>query len=76
MTYVQPYISTWTEKKLPAFWWIYTTLGRGVLSRVFSLFSGAVFALRFVALAEEEIFNLHPQAKALVVFLVIVWQIL
>ena len=44
-TYVQPYVPTRTEKKLPAFWWIYTTLGWGVLSRAFSLFSGANYAV-------------------------------
>lgn len=25
VTYVQPYVPTQTEKKLPAFWWFYTT---------------------------------------------------
>ena len=45
MTYVQSYVPTQTEKKLPAFWWIYTTLGRGVFPQAYSLFSGADFAV-------------------------------
>src|SRR5699024_2967305 len=28
-SYVQPYVLNHVEKKLPAFWWFYTHLGRG-----------------------------------------------
>jgi len=48
VTYVQLYVLNQVEKNFPTFWWIYTTFGRGVLSRAYSLFSGADFALRFV----------------------------
>ena len=41
LAYVHPYVPNRTEKNLPAFWWFYTCLGRGVFSRPFSLFIAA-----------------------------------
>ena len=49
-----PMLSNWVEKNLPAFWWIYTCLGREISSWVYSLFSSAVFEVGSLLDAEEK----------------------
>ena len=41
--YVQTYVLRFVEKNLPAFWWIYTCLGRGVFKISFLCLCGANF---------------------------------
>ena len=52
--YVQTYVLRFVEKNRPAFWWIYTCLGRGVFTDLFFVYCNAIFEVGAALLNAEE----------------------
>ena len=64
--YVQPNVVNGAEKNLPAFWWIYTCLGRGVFKISFLCLCGAVFEVGCADDRQRKKSHGHSETVALI----------
>ncbi len=70
-----PSFSNQTEKNFPAFWWFYTTWDEEFFHRPILCLAAQILRCG-LCFGRRKNINLHPQAKALIVFLAIVGEIL